>query len=719
MTDGNGGTAIGQGETVDLTGDYVIMYSGGYPFLVWFDVSGSDGIPTVTIPPGFGDWNGVIQINLGTITAAGGANQNRSIADELEARIKNDNWDSGIKSGEACVDDFVPTGATGVDATRIFTSTVYGNEVDATVSDTTHIKDGGGSTSYNSDGSDIYVRTDCADKLLRAELLNATTLGDSERIFIKVFAAVESNLSGVEGSGDLPVAVASNPTVCILSNGNPIIDFNDSSFNMAVDGSESFSRDSDIEIGTYYIDDDSLQITWSSASLASATIQTANAPSFNLGNVSDSFASGVSMSSVPKKILSYTHNNKGHLKDADERYLDFNRLIRLQVEDNHTIVTNSGDISNRRSFIEHYDDDNYVSTINGGSLRIPSSQQTRGFIGYSNNDTVETATWHDLTALSRTNGIMIGGGSTYDLRHAADSASSTPHPKNFLLIAKTDKFSRIYFRMDNTYADSETAIDIDINAWYSHADGWKPLDIIDGTKRLQISGGIVFREPEDWQSVASDGIEGGNWSGPVPSSSAAADADSPEDLWDFSAYGILIGINVKADPSTKIAVRNIWTFDNSHSQLIKVVDGHHVSLNNIAISESISFNRATKFSNITDKFGKSEIRKLGAAGGAITFGGVDLGDTDASGNRKKMKGFQQSATPVYIDVTHKSGEKTRFFGVITSMSESHPVGGAFPKFSLQMQISHIVELDSSGDLLSDKISIGGTIDGTREYVSSA
>tara|TARA_Y100000310_G_C20693393_1_gene823835 strand:- start:1566 stop:4661 length:3096 start_codon:yes stop_codon:yes gene_type:complete len=738
MTDGNGGTAPNQGEKEDLLGDYVIMYSGGYPFLIYFDISGTDGIPLVVIPPGFGDWNGVARIDLSGV--ASGANQNIAIADALEATIKNDTWDSGIKSGEDCADDFTPTGGTGVDATRIFTSTVYGNEVDATVSDTTHIKDGGGTTIYNGDGSDIYVRTDCAGKLLRAELLNidntvweGTPGGSSwdkdDRIYIKVFAAVKADLSGCEGSGDLQLDVSSNPTVCILSMGNPIIDLSDSSYNIRIDGSESFSRDSDIGISAYYIDDDSLQPSWSSDALVTATIQTANAPSNNLGNVSDSLASGLSLGSISSKSLSYTHHDEGYLRDEDKRYLDFYRLIRLQVEDDFIPTTGSGDISNRRSFIEHYDDDNYVSTVNDGSLRVPTSQQTRSYIGYSNNDTVEIATWHDLTALSRTNEIMVGGGSTYDLRHADDTRlmdgatlkySSTPHPKNFILITKTDKFNKIYFRMGNTYTTTTagSAIEVDITAWYSHADGWKPLEIVDGTRGLKTSGSISFRQVEDWQSVTSDGIEGGNWTGPVPSSSAAADADSPEDLWDFSAYGILIGINVKTDPTTKIAIRNIWTFDNSHSQLIKVVDGHHVSLNDIAMTESISFSRGTKFSNITNKFGKSEIRKLGAAGGVITFGGVDLGDTDASGNRKKMKGYQQNATPVYMDVTHKSGEKTRFFGVITSMSESHPVGGAFPKFSLQMQVSYIIEIDSVGDLLSDKISIGGTIDGERKYISS-
>ena len=115
----------------------------------------------------------------------------------------------------------------------------------------------------------------------------------------------------------------------------------------------------------------------------------------------------------------------------------------------------------------------------------------------------------------------------------------------------------------------------------------------------------------------------------------------------------------------------------------------------------------------------TEIRKLGAKGGTVTFGGVDLGDTDVKGNRKKLKQYQQQATPVFLDVSHKSGEMTRFFGVITGMSEDHPVGKQHAKYGIKMQISHIIELDSSYNLLSDKISIGGEVDGRSQYVSSA
>jgi hypothetical protein len=101
--------------------------------------------------------------------------------------------------------------------------------------------------------------------------------------------------------------------------------------------------------------------------------------------------------------------------------------------------------------------------------------------------------------------------------------------------------------------------------------------------------------------------------------------EDPDALWDFSAYAILINFNVKAAATNNI-VKNIWPYSNSHSQQIRVVDPHHVSLNDIAIAQSISFNRSGKFVNMEDRFGKTEIRKLGASGGVVTFGSVDLGE---------------------------------------------------------------------------------------------
>ena len=52
------------------------------------------------------------------------------------------------------------------------------------------------------------------------------------------------------------------------------------------------------------------------------------------------------------------------------------------------------------------------------------------------------------------------------------------------------------------------------------------------------------------------------------------------------------------------------------------------------------------------------------------------------------------------------------------MSEDFPTGKQYPKYALQMQVSHIIELDSSNNLLSDKIAIGGNLDDSSKFISS-
>jgi len=682
---------------------------------------------------------------------------------------------------------------------------------------------------------------DSADVLLRAELIKGTELADDERLYVKVFNA-KNDLT-------LNADISHDDAVCVLSNGNPIIDLNEPFTSVTVDSSESFTKASNLSIQNTYLDDDNLY---------ESTIQSQTSVSSNQGQATDELHVNLKQISESDSYnntqISYCHDNLGHVKDTDGRFYPFSRLLRLQVRDNYSLPTDMGDKANRKSLIEHYDDDQYVSTVNSGSLRIPKAYQTRGLLLLSNDDNVEEGAWHDLTTLSRTNATLVGGSGDYILRHGADVTQSTTHtrtshPKNHLLICKSESFDRIHLRLNNTYAANDTPVSIQVTAQYAHEGGWKPLEIEDGTLGLKTSGGIKFKVPPDWKQMAYGGIESGTWSGPVPAADSneaievtritltsddkgrydgkfilltagsggdsttearrtafwfdstngtsqpsvtgadvyteaaihagsthddyagvvrdlihasddfscsavdtsggdaffdvtnavigtATDAatdcgditigvttqgvtniEDPKSLWDFNAYAILLNFNVKA-AATAVNITNVWPYNNSHSQLIKVTDGHHVSLNSIAIAQSISFTRSGKFVNMEDRFGKSEIRKLGASGGVVTFGSVDLGDTDAKGNRKKIKRYQQEATPVFLDVTHKSGEITRFYGVITSMSEDHPVGTQVPKYGVKMQVAHIIEMSSNGTITSDKMSIGGKIDDARKYIST-
>ena len=542
------------------------------------------------------------------------------------------------------------------------------------------------------DSTTAITTTTSVKKLLRVELANAKLFSDTDRVYVKVFDA-GIGLSGLPSS-------TGDATTAILSNGNPIVDLSDPLTVLHLDGTESRTRASNINISTYNFDDDKLN--------AGGVVQVTD-----VDGVSD-LINGT-FSTVGSKALSYSFSNIGDSVDPDGRFYSTYRLPRLQVKDSMTdsTTTNASDALTY-SAIEHFADTSYTGT----TIFQPSDLESKALLLYSNKDTAPAdgvGLWADVSSRNIIDTSEIfGGSSTYQLR---DSTNLTDHPRNHLFIAKTDKFDRIFFRMNNTNAVAEAnwPPSIAISVYYGNGTTWTPLEIIDETQGLQTSGSIKFTMPSDWYKGQYTHIDGGDWIGPVDHQGDTG-AVAPGDLWTFNAYGLLICFTVKGTSAneTKLKCMNVWPYNNSHSQLIEVIDSHSVSLNSIAIAQSISFGRSSKTITIEDKFGKSDIRKMGAAGGSVTFGGVDFGGTDD--HRKTMVGYQKNATPVFLDVTHKSGEITRFFGVITNLTEDHPAGKMFPKWAVTMQISYILELGSDGLINSDKIPIGGALVDDGKYL---
>ncbi len=113
------------------------------------------------------------------------------------------------------------------------------------------------------------------------------------------------------------------------------------------------------------------------------------------------------------------------------------------------------------------------------------------------------------------------------------------------------------------------------------------------------------------------------------------------------------------------------------------------------------------------------MRRVGAEGGNIKLGGIDL-KSDAQTTRAKFYEFQNDSTPVYYDVTHKDNSITRLFGVMTDMSEDHPTGGVIPKFACSLVVTYILEIDSSGNITGDGYRpLGGDIIDAQQYLSAS
>ena len=516
--------------------------------------------------------------------------------------------------------------------------------------------------------------------------------------------------------------------------------------------------------------------------------------------------------------------------------------------DNTTIyiIKNNGKQGDgmKHSFVEHWDRISYAYDRN-----IPSSLKSRALLMFANNTTTDNAgtpgaeMWTDRLMMNNTNysnfsstshddgdpALVFGG-----TRHADGVINATQlsfmsngendRPTNYLLCCKTDKFNKLFFRMENTFKKSEDALYsndifsaalVNLTAWYTakatkHGTTyiWKPLSFVDGTatgganSSLRTSGAVSFDMPDDWVKIKASDLPwtGGNdkpvvhnsnlkavrsngdpnllaealddsetlidvddsavfslkdvividseemyitaiTSSPSTqrltvtrgynSTTAATHSDNtqiyignkdPENYWTENMYGLLFGIGPQgASPDVNGFYRcyNVTPASNAHSAIIKVVDPHHKSLNDISIAQSVSWKRDGKYANITDRLGRSEIRKIGASGGAIKFGGVEL-KGDYTTQKKLLNTYQREGTPVYLDIQRAvtSDEYIRFYGVITNMSEDYPVGMQNPKFSVQMQVEHVSEFSgTNGTVIGDGVlmSLGGEIVDEPKY----
>jgi len=403
------------------------------------------------------------------------------------------------------------------------------------------------------------------------------------------------------------------------------------------------------------------------------------------------------------------------------------------------------------SFIEHWNNTAFADNI----VR-PDIYKSRGLLMYAtehNPSSFGAIHWADKykdyryntramglvspdTTTTGEGGLIFGGvrhGTTtstnsYQLNGEEHMGLSATRPANYLLMCKSKKFNKIHLRMKNNWfltAGVNELISsaiwnerhkVQLYLWYTARDTptsstyrWKAIPFRDGTmcrtyddgdtglNSLRTSGTISFDIPNDWVDVKSSDL---TWAGAIkPITDEDSDDDTdPDGRWIDNMYGLMIGISASGTgdgvSSPDFRCVSVQSYDNAHSQAITITDPHHKSLNDIAIAQSISWNRSGKFVTVEDLSGRGEIRKLGAEGGSLRFGGVELsGDYDTQ--KKLLNIYQREATPVYLDIQRAvdSGEYIRFYGVLTQMSEDYPVGKQKPKFGITMGITHVCEYD--------------------------
>ena len=178
----------------------------------------------------------------------------------------------------------------------------------------------GAGTEGQIDGTSSTGSLNSARRLYKAKLSDIDTLGDDDRIYIKVH-----NFDIAEGG--LAKPVSADNTVAILSNGNPIIDLTDPLLKTMLDGSESLTRAGNLNIKNYYFDLDK--------GLLGTNVQAYTSQSINtgVGELTGLMSTYFNNFNDPTKETMYTHHNTGFPYDSNGRFKDFSRLCRLQVED--------------------------------------------------------------------------------------------------------------------------------------------------------------------------------------------------------------------------------------------------------------------------------------------------------------------------------------------------------------------------------------------------
>ena len=521
---------------------------------------------------------------------------------------------------------------------------------------------------------------------------------------------------------------ANDPVICSLSPGWPHHVFEDRGFFTTVDASESRTRASNLTIP------ENRANLWLDRGDFSFNVQTGDS-----NYATDKLSAAENRMDTYRERHAYTHDPyvdndfvgvRGVLDDrtvgGDNRFLDDYRLLRLQVKDDRT-ETAYDKLS--YSKIESFSD---YTQANNASKNLPEEVEERNLISVTVNN---GSSWTDTEA----NNDDVAN----DIMTLADSniISADETPKNYILIAKSErKFDRLFIGLKNI--DTTNLKDFNlgrcrISLQYPVKDPltneikFRALQFTDYTRApkptthsnaadpdfvsLAVNGPLVFEAPDDWVKCKHD------TSGLVD----PTDVDIPSGSgWTFDSYAILMTIGWEDDAGSSGIphIKYIYPYDNTHSEVIKVTDSSHVSLNSILIAQSVSWNRRGKYINITDRIGRSELRKIGSEGGSIRFGGIAFGDystatTSGMTDYNNVKKYQQEGTPVYLDIQRPDGTYVRFFGKIVNMSEDVPTGRVSNKWAVDMATEAVAEIANDGTWLSDGlISMGGILDERPQFI---
>jgi len=573
-------------------------------------------------------------------------------------------------------------------------------------------------------------------------------------------------------------------TICSVSLGNPIVELDSLGSSLTVDATESKIRCSNKSVSAYYIDDNKLisgdttgnrQDHQAADTTYNITDKIVDGQDFKdtvgVKDLRYSFEwfrdfQDSNYRFYPQKRLIRCQVADDHTQAADD---GFNRspIVSFDPSSYLTVGAAAADADGLPSEVAKHNYGAFLFT-NRAKIRTPEwfdlNVTNRGdrtqIFG------CDTNTTHTLLPSTAYDTLTTTAHYAPDNVSNADgdgglADADTVGPRNALFMARKEKFDRIFVRVshdrltaagldmsvmatrvDNTIgADNEGLPEVRIQALYpakktrnSSTIVWKPLKIIDRTRlkskdnsSFYTSGDITFIPPSDWEKTQHST----NVVYPYESSfmdEKGSGTDGIDDKWNQDSYALLFLVTmIDSDGDASgletikpcFNVMHMYPFNNSHSQMIEIVDPMHVSLNKHGIAQSVSFVRKGKYQEIKDRSGINMLRRVGAEGGSIKLGSIDLAG-DPNTTRAKFDEFVKDAVPVYYDVTHSDSSITRLFGVMVDMSEDHPTAKVNPKFACTMKVTHMLEIDSSGNITGDGYKpLGGDVIDVGQYLSAA
>ena len=250
-------------------------------------------------------------------------------------------------------------------------------------------------------------------------------------------------------------------------------------------------------------------------------------------------------------------------------------------------------------------------------------------------------------------------------------------------------------------------------------------DVVNGASKVFSDGGVETAYA-DAQLIPAGGEYYNAGSAYFKNLYNCVDADLTGSAWSTSSkYVLKLTLSGTTNDGTADnpapELWNIFDATQGDSALVKQIDDTAYNLNSLAITSSVSINRAgTYFKSITRK-GRTFIVKTGLSMTQVGFTSVALGDELSStafadhgpdtlyGHLHMIRKLQANAVPVYWDEPQKDGTFVRLWGVISDVNESAGLSGRkrVVNYTFNMIIKDVALLTNAGSLMTDIFPLGG------------